>query len=95
MRDQYHRGKHIFGGGRRQYRTGRNILLVKTFVEPDGMRGGRMQRRRPGYRGVILMAIDKTRIMKEIPGVGVAFEIIKGLYGKENTIHPKKQGVKK
>ena len=61
---------------------------MKAFVEPDGMNGGRMQRRRPGHIAHVLMPVDQARIPDDVAGIGMPFEIIKGFYGKENAIHP-------
>ncbi len=74
-------------------RTGRYILLVITFVQPDIMGSGRTQGgglddTRPAGR------MDGRRVGKNILCIDLPFEIEKGLHGKEDAIHREEQGVK-
>ena len=67
---------------------------MKAFVEPDGVDRSRMQRWRPDHACVFPMRVEQARIPDDIAGIGMAFEIVEGFYGKENAIHPKNEGVK-
>ena len=52
-----------------------------------------MQWRRPGHGDVFVMPADQTGISDDVAGIGMAFEIVEGLYGKENAIHPQKENI--
>jgi len=57
------------------------------------MSGGRMQWGRPGHGDVFVMPADQASISDDVAGIGMAFEIVEGLYGKENAIHPQKENI--
>ena len=46
-----------------------------------------MQRGGPRDGMVLLLNPDQTCVFKHPPGIGLSFEIVKRLYGKENTVH--------
>jgi hypothetical protein len=45
------------------------------------------------YGTVLLMHPDQTGVFQDSPGIGLSFEIIKGLYGKENAIYPQQESI--
>ena len=85
--------QYIFRQYRQYYRARQHVFLVKAFVKPDGMPGSRMQWRRPDDGDVFVMPADHAGIADDVAGIGMAFEIVEGLYGKENAIHPEKEYV--
>ena len=52
-----------------------------------------MQGRRPGYREIFFVTVGQACIPDDIACAGLSFEIIEGLYGKENAVHSEQQRV--
>jgi hypothetical protein len=47
----------------------------------------------PCDKTVLLLNPDEVGIFQDVPGIALTFEIIKGLYGKENAVYPQQQGI--
>lgn len=77
----------VFGCDRQENGTRRDILLVKTFVEPDGMCGGGMERGGLSNGQMPFLAVDQVYKMNNIPCCTLPLEIIKTFYGKKDAIY--------
>jgi hypothetical protein len=64
-----------------------------AFVQPDPMGGSAMKRCGLCDGTVLLLHPDQAGVFQDAPGIGLSFEITKGLYGKENAVYPQQQGV--
>jgi hypothetical protein len=58
-----------------------------AFVQSQPMGGCAMQGSGPGDGTVVLLNPYKTGVLQHPPGIGLSFEIVKRLYGKENAVY--------
>ena len=47
----------------------------------------------PCDRTVLLLNPGQVGVFQDVPGIALSFEIIEGLYGKEDAVYPQQQGI--